>query len=90
MSKLPPGNLNSPRISAYGLGAKVVKAQPLVGVERDELTAQVMRLKRAAEAMAQPRHNPKTIATPSTAAQNWAESWQLPKEVFEYFTLESA
>jgi hypothetical protein len=70
-------------------GARVVEAQPLVGLERDELAAQVMRIRRADEAnrtASTSRH-----ARPQVKAEDiaWAESWNLPREVFDYFTLES-
>lgn len=71
-----------------GLGGKVVMAtQPLVGVERDEIAAMVMRLKRADE-----RSRNVEAARPSVQAVDlqWAEEWQLPREVFDYFELEHA
>lgn len=72
-----------------GLGAKVVvSAQPLVGAERDEIAAMVMRLKRADERSRQTD----TAAAPAihTADLKWAEDWQLPREVLDYFELEHA
>ncbi len=58
-----------------------------VDVERDEITQLVMRLKRADDRQRTPlRHTP----APSVAAQTWAEDWQLPREVHDYFTLESS
>lgn len=65
-----------------------LQPQPLVGAERDEITAMVMRLKRADErtrvsdANAQPQLQ--------AADVKWAEDWQLPREVFDYFELEHA
>ncbi len=70
-----------------GVGAKVVPAQPLVGPERDEIAAQVMRLKRADAALRAPQ-NP-LRERPSAEAIAWAENWNLPREVFDYFTLEA-
>lgn len=72
-----------------GLGAKVVTTtQPLVGAERDEIAAMVMRLKRADERAR------RTEAPQANAIQavdlKWAEDWQLPREVFDYFELEHA
>jgi hypothetical protein len=72
-----------------GLGAKVVSAaQPLVGVERDEITAMVMRLKRADERTRRVESQP--AVTVQAADLQWAEDWQLPREVFDYFELERA
>ncbi len=73
-------------------GAKIVvtqgmPAQPLVGAERDEIVDLVMRLKRADE-----RTRTLETSKPQIAAADvqWAEDWQLPREVFDYFELEHA
>ena len=72
-----------------GLGAKVVMTtQPLVGAERDEIAAMVMRLKRADE---RTRQVETAAYAPMQAVDlKWAEDWQLPREVFDYFELEHA
>ena len=71
------------------LGAKVVMTtQPLVGPERDEIAALVMRLKKADE-----RTRSFTQTDQPKVQQvdlKWAEDWQLPREVFDYFELEHA
>lgn len=73
-------------------GAKIVAmtgmpAQPLVGAERDEIAAMVLRLKRADE-----KSRNLEASQPSVKAVDiaWAEDWQLPREVFDYFELEHA
>lgn len=70
------------------LEAHVVKvAQPLMGVERDEIADMVNRIKRAdARARTPVQH----LAPPPVKEEDekWAQEWQLPKEVFEYFILE--
>lgn len=68
-------------------GRVTMAPQPLVGAERDELTALVMRLKTADE---RTRTTPSVnVAAPVRAEDlKWAEDWQLPREVFEYFVLE--
>lgn len=70
---------------------RVVKAQPLIGAERDEISALVNRIKQADE------HNSRMVSSTAPAAKKvakadlkWAEDWQLPREVFEYFVLERA
>lgn len=78
---------------ANGFDAKVVfsqgvATQPLVGAERDEIAAMVMRLKRADE-----RSRSVEVAPANqiqAADVKWAEDWQLPREVFDYFVLEHA
>lgn len=68
-------------------GKVVVGTQPLVGAERDEIAAMVMRLKRADERSRQVE----APVNPLQAADvKWAEEWQLPREVFDYFVLEHA
>ncbi len=70
------------------LGGKVVMApQPLVGTERDEIAAMVMRLKRADE---RSRNLEPSRPAVQAADLQWAEDWQLPREVFDYFELEHA
>ena len=70
-----------------GLGAKVVVAtQPLVGAERDEIAAMGMRLKRADERTRRVEAQP--AVTIQASDLQWAEDWQLPREVFDYFELE--
>ncbi|RYG60974.1 MAG: hypothetical protein EON60_05215 [Alphaproteobacteria bacterium] len=73
-------------------GAKIVvtqgmPTQPLVGAERDEIVDLVMRLKRADE-----RTRSVEASRPQLQAADveWAEDWQLPREVFDYFELEHA
>jgi len=76
------------------LKGRVTKvAQPLLGAERDEISDLVSRIKRADE------HNSRMpgAASPASAKpsvtqadKQWAEDWQLPSEVFEYFVLERA
>lgn len=70
-------------------GRVVMDAQPLVGRERDEITAMVSRIKRADErARSQPSTTQVAPAAPAAEDVKWAEDWQLPREVFEYFVLE--
>lgn len=66
------------------LEGKVV--QTLVGNDRDEITSLVMRLKKADERSRQPFHTA-GAALPAEDIK-WAEDWQLPREVFDYFTLD--
>ncbi len=61
--------------------------EPLAGAERDELTALVMRIKQADTRHRAPLAPAKNV--PTAAAQQWAENWQLPREVHEYFTIET-
>ena len=73
-------------------GARIVvtqgmPAQPLVGAERDEIAAMVMRLKRADE---KSRRMEASQPEVKAADIQWAEDWQLPREVFDYFELEHA
>lgn len=70
-------------------GRVVMDAQPLVGRERDEITAMVSRLKRADDrARTQPSSTQVAPSIPPADDVKWAEEWQLPREVFEYFVLE--
>ncbi len=73
-------------------GAKIVAStgmptQQLVGAERDEIAALVMRLKRADE---KSRNLEASQPQVKAADIEWAEDWQLPREVFDYFELEHA
>lgn len=61
--------------------------EPLQGAERDEIAALVARIK---QADARQRSVVAPTTRPSVAALDWAEKWQLPREVHEYFTLETA
>lgn len=72
-------------------GKVTLAPQPLVGSERDEITALVSRLKQA-DANSRKAHTPTTADQPQVTAadRKWAEDWQLPSEVFEYFILERA
>ncbi|NBV54298.1 MAG: hypothetical protein EBR79_01125 [Proteobacteria bacterium] len=69
--------------------AKVVAAQPLVGVERDEIAAMVNRIKKAD---LRNRQTPSSVASaaPSGPSVAWAEDWQLPREALDYFDIEQA
>ncbi|PZP38906.1 MAG: hypothetical protein DI585_05940 [Pseudomonas fluorescens] len=76
--------------SAKVIQMPAMSPQPLVGAERDEIAAMVMRLKRADE-----RTRTSTqggAATTPLPAENlkWAEDWKLPREVFDFFELEHA
>lgn len=79
---------------ADGLTSARVSASPVIsGTERDEIAAIVGRIKRADQMARQPRHAaPHTAAHVAVSDQDlkWAEDWQLPKEVFDYFILERA
>lgn len=68
-------------------GKVIVSTQPLVGAERDEIAAMVMRLKRADE---RTRVTEPAQLAMQPADLKWAEDWQLPREVFDYFVLEHA
>jgi len=71
-------------------GRVVLETQPLLGAERDELTAMVTRLKRADE-RSRAAYTPKRAAPaakPTPRDAQWAADWQLPREVFDYFVLE--
>jgi hypothetical protein len=70
-------------------GKVTVATQPLVGTERDEITALVSRLKQADD---NTRKATTGVNSPQVQAADlkWAEDWQLPSEVFEYFVLERA
>jgi hypothetical protein len=62
------------------------RARPLQGVERDEIEAMVQRLKRADLLRQQP-----TVSVAPAVMQadlQWAADWELPADVFEYFTIE--
>ncbi|MCA3244685.1 MAG: hypothetical protein INF43_05225 [Alphaproteobacteria bacterium] len=84
MAKLLPSPL-----PAGADGATVqVSATPLVGTERDEISQLVLRLKQADLRHRSPPQTP--AAAPTAAAVAWAEAWQLPREVHEFFTLETA
>lgn len=67
-----------------GVGAKVVQANPLVGVEKDEITDLVSRIKRADQRWRTPSA---AHVVPEQDAK-WAADWQLPREVFDYFVIE--
>lgn len=84
MAKVLPSTL-----PAEADGALVqVGSNPLVGAERDEISQLVMRLK---QADLRHRSPPQAAANaPTAVAVAWAESWQLPREVHEFFTLETA
>lgn len=75
-----------------GFSGRVVRgAQPLVGVERDEIADLVSRIKRADERARQPvQVSGSSVVAPVVKADDlqWAEDWQLPREVFDYFVLE--
>lgn len=60
-------------------------ATPLVGPERDEIAAQVSRLKQADVRVSQPTVKANSI---SAADRDWAEGQNLPAEFFDYFTLQ--
>ena len=62
--------------------------EPLQGVERDEIAALVARIKQADARQRTPLTS--NAARPSVVALDWAENWQLPREVHEYFTIEKA
>ncbi len=73
------------------LGAKVVVSEPMSSVERDEIAALVMRIKRADERsrnleLAGDARRPVV----SASDRQWAEDWKLPSEVFEYFEIDHA
>lgn len=76
MLKLPPQ-----------VQAKVVQAQPLVGVDRDEIFEMVSRIKKADLRNRQPQQ---VVAGTTPSAQNvaWLEEWQLPREALDYFEIE--
>lgn len=72
------------------LQGRVVRgAQPLVGVERDEIADMVSRIKRADARQRQPVQG-HVAAPPVAKAEDlqWASEWQLPKEMFDYFIVE--
>ncbi len=62
--------------------------EPLQGAERDEIAALVARIKQADARQRTPLTS--NAARPSVVALDWAENWQLPREVHEYFTIEKA
>lgn len=62
-------------------------ATPLAGAERDEIAAQVSRLKQASVRVSKPTVSANTI---SAADRDWAEGQNLPAEFFDYFTLQRA
>lgn len=75
-----------------GFSGRVVRGvQPLVGVEKDEITELVSRIRLADERARNMAHAPGVgVAVPVVKADDlkWAEDWQLPREVFDYFILE--
>lgn len=62
---------------------------PLVGADRDELYQLVLRLKQADLRHRTPSTN-KYLAAPNPVAMAWAEDWNLPREVHDFFILEAA
>lgn len=60
-------------------------ATPLVGAERDEIAAQVSRLKQADTRVSKPTVKGSSV---SSADRDWAEGQNLPAEFFDYFTLQ--
>jgi hypothetical protein len=60
-------------------------ATPLVGAARDEIAAQVSRLRQADTRLSQPAAKAHNI---SPADRDWAEGQNLPAEFFDYFTLQ--
>ncbi|MBI1309261.1 MAG: hypothetical protein GC129_05385 [Proteobacteria bacterium] len=67
----------------------MASAQPLVGAERDEITQLVSRIKSADARTRQPVAPRYAVPAPvSQAETQWAEDWQLPKEVLDYFIIE--
>ncbi len=64
--------------------------EPLQGAERDEIAALVARIKQADARQRTPHAAQANAHRPSVAAIEWAENWQLPREVHEYFVLETA
>lgn len=61
------------------------KPNPLIGPERDEIVELVSRIKRADEKLQRPMTERKAVAEHDA---KWAEDNQLPREFFEFFTLE--
>ena len=72
--------------------ASSMPARPLVGAERDEIAELVMRIKRADERSRKLEVQTAEEITPKVTAadRQWADDWQLPREVFEYFVLDRA
>jgi hypothetical protein len=74
------------------LQGRVVRgAQPLVGVERDEIADMVSRIKQADARARQPVvQGPYAPVAPVVKNEDlqWASEWQLPKEMFDYFIVE--
>jgi hypothetical protein len=62
-----------------------VEVQPLVGSDRDEISALVGRIKRADAARQAPLG---TAPVVPEADLNWAAEMQLPREFFEFFELQ--
>jgi hypothetical protein len=63
-----------------------VVVQPLVGQDRDEITALVSRIRDADARARMP-----LVAAPKPVAKedaDWAADWKLPSEVFDYFELD--
>lgn len=59
-------------------------AKPLAGKERDEIAAQVSRLRQADARLTQPTAKNAV----SSADRDWADGQNLPIEFFDYFTIQ--
>jgi hypothetical protein len=76
------------RISSSVQGQVEGPLTALVGAERDEISQLVLRIKQADLRHRAAANHP--AATSNPAALAWAQEWQLPQEVHEFFVLETA